>query len=189
MKLTEYLKQKKASPLFLEWVEGKDFPTAWRECKQGDWMLWLAQEAELCDLRTLTLMKARCAELARPYMKNKFSIIALDAATDFAIGKIDRTQLAYYYYYAYVSILNYEGQYNPSDAAARYAAVAAASTTEYAAKAAEYAALAAARDNTIRATSRYRSDIYEAQHNASAAVLARCADICREVLPTPHFKF
>ena len=130
MKFKEYLISVNACEEAIIWNGERDIQTCWKECQRGDWMLWLMKKASMCDLRTLTLAKARCAELAKPYMKDERSIKALQAAFDFAEGRIGREEL-------------------DADAAAADAAAAAADAAA-AAYAADAAAYAAARIKIIK---------------------------------------
>lgn len=86
MKFQDYLLSINACEEARAWNADRDLQTCWQECERGDWMLWLMKKANLCDLRTLTLAKAKCAELAKPYMKDERSLAALRAAFDFANG-------------------------------------------------------------------------------------------------------
>jgi hypothetical protein len=176
MKFAEYLQKAGACREARAWVGRKDFPTAWRKCKRGDWMLWFAQKAKLCNSRKLTLMKASCSALARPYIRDERSLAALDAAFAYASGKMEERELAEYVDAAF--------------AAATAAAAAAADNTAAAAAAdsvfAAVCGVGAAADDAAAAAA--AADAADADA-ARADVLARCADIFREILPTPHFKF
>jgi delta 1-pyrroline-5-carboxylate dehydrogenase len=184
MEFAEYLQKTGACREALAWVGEKDFETAWQECHRGDWMLWFVQKAELCDLRTLTLMKARCAELVRLHMRDERSIAALDAAFAYAEGKMEEGELAEYAVNAFTAA----ARADDADAAAADAAVAVADTADIVGAA--YAARAAADAARAAAAAAAAADAADAAAAAArAAVLARCADICREVLPNPHFKF
>jgi len=158
MEFTKYIKSVNACQDATEWNGERDLQTCWKECQRGDWMLWLMKKADMCDLRTLTLAKAKCAELAKPYMKDERSLKALQAAFDFANGKITEQELA-----------------AAADAAAYAAAYAAADAAADAADAAAYAAYAA-----------YAAAAYA--DAARIEILNQCADICREVLPVPYIK-
>ena len=164
MKFQDYLKEIRACKDARDWNGDRDLKTCWQDCERGDWMLWLMKKANMCDLRTLTLAKAKCAELAKPYMKDERSLAALQAAFDFADGLITEQQLAYAAADAYAA-----AAYAAAYAAAAYAAA-------YAADAA-YAAYAAA----------YAAAAYAAAA-AKAKILKQCADICREVLANPSIE-
>ena len=100
------------------WAEGKTAKEAWEQCERGDWLLWWAQK-ENCDLRMLTLAKARCAKLVIHLMKDKRSIDAVNAAENFGLGIIDLVELnaAAADYAAYAAAAAYA--YAAADAAAR----------------------------------------------------------------------
>jgi hypothetical protein len=180
MKFAEYLQKTEVCYEALAWVGEKDFPTAWRKCKRGDWMLWFAQKAKLCNSRKLTLMKARCAELVRPHMRDERSLAALDAAFAYAAGQMKARELAKY---------AADAKAVAADAAfaAAFAAEFAADTA-YAYAVAYYAANAAAYYAATADGVAY-ADAAKAAAAARAAVLARCADICRKILPAPILKF
>ena len=93
MTLKEKLTEINACGPAIKWVGDMDFATAWQTCERGDWMLWLMQKAKLCDMRTLTLAKARCAETVKRLMKDPRSLAALQAAFDFAEGRITEEEL------------------------------------------------------------------------------------------------
>jgi hypothetical protein len=70
----------------------KTLKTAWKHCKRGDWMLWLARKMHV-DARMLVLAKGLCANTARHLMKNPRSIAAVDAAIAFGRGEITKKEL------------------------------------------------------------------------------------------------
>lgn len=180
-KLSEYLIDIGASTETIQWAAGKTLSDFWASCERGDWMLRIAKESGVCDLRTLTLMKAKCASLAKPHMKDQSSLAAIQAAFDFASGLISEDQLRAAYFAAYVA-----AAYASSDAAyvaaAAYAADAAASTASIDGYAVAYAAVAAAYAVAYAAANSYAD--YSAFQKAREDVFKKCADICREVLPT-----
>lgn len=170
MKLTEKLNKLHACKEAVEWCEGKTFKQAWDTCERGDWMLWLAHrkmdKAGWCDLRNLTLAKARCAKLVIHLMKDKRSRKAVEVAERFGNGDATRKEL-------------------DAASAAANAAYAAASA---AASAAAYAAASAA----ASASADY--DASAAAYAASAAsaakrkeIIKQCADICRETIKVGKF--
>jgi len=55
-----FLERVEACDPALKWVESKSLRTAWRTCKNGAWMLWLAGEAEV-DRRLIALATCDCA--------------------------------------------------------------------------------------------------------------------------------
>jgi hypothetical protein len=161
MTLKEKLTNLGACDSAVKWAGDMDFATAWQTCERGDWMLWLIKEANLCDLRTFTLAKAKCAETVRHLMRDQRSLDALQAAFDFAEGKINEKQLAV--------------------AAARsaWSAAAAWSAAEAWSAAAAAAAWSAA---AAEAAAAARSAAAARKNN-----LKLCASLIREVLPNPNF--
>ena len=104
------------------------FKDAWNDCQRGDWMLWISQRLGV-DVRLLTKAKALCAKTVEHLMMNQRSKVAVQAALDFADGKIDRKEL----YAAYIDAV---------DAADAAAYAAAADAVDADADAAAYARLA-----------------------------------------------
>ena len=181
MKFQDYLTSIEACEPAVEWNGDRDLETCWQECERGDWMLWLMQNAKMCDIRTLTLAKAKCAELAKPHMKDERSLRGLQAAFDFAAGRISGVQLADAASAASAAYASASAAYASADAA--YAAAAAA----YAADASAYAAYAA---SAAADDAAYASAAYAAADAADArrSTLLLCANLCREVLPKPMIK-
>jgi hypothetical protein len=66
----------------------------WRTCMRGDWMLWLA--SKLCDDRTFTRAKVRCAGTVSHLITDKRSADALSAAAKYGEGEISREELNKY---------------------------------------------------------------------------------------------
>ena len=171
MTLKEKLTEMNACQPAIKWVGDMDFAEAWATCERGDWMLWIMQVANLCDLRTFTLAKARCAETVKHLMKDPRSIAALQAAFDFAEGKITDEEL------------------EEAAAAARAAWAAAARAAAWAA-AEEAAAAWAAAEGAAEAAAWAAEAAEGAPEGAAAARekhLKLCADLVREVLPNPIF--
>lgn len=112
----------------VEWCQTQpDLATAWRVCKRGDWMLWLAGRRQV-DRRTLVLAACDCAELALIHVLagEDRPRIAIETARAWARGEatIEQVRAAAY--------------------AATRAAASAASAAAYAADAAARAAASAA---------------------------------------------
>lgn len=159
----------------IEWVGDRDLQKAWEECERGDWMLWLAGRSGI-NLRTLTLVKARCAKLVIHLMEDERSRKAVEVAEKFGLGQATREELD-------------EARVNAADAAVDAdAAVAYTADTAYAADIADAAdaayAVAAAVDADVVA---YAVAVTTADAYTDAAakrkVLKQCAEICREVIP------
>ena len=89
------LKGLKADQEFIDWVGEKTFKDAWRTCERGDWMLWY-WATKYPDDRMIFEAKARCAELDKRLMKDERSLAAVQAAHDYAAGKIDKSALRMY---------------------------------------------------------------------------------------------
>lgn len=145
-----------------EWINGKSFAEAWATCQRGDWMLEWAKKMDLCDDRTFTLIKARCAELVSELIGNHVYKEALGACVRFANGEITSTELE-----AFAEKANKaEYSFGNGSAAAEQAAYAAAHNNDYYMYAGDVVRFAAS------------TNPYHATH-----VIRACADICREVLP------
>jgi len=173
-----------------EWAGDKSLSEIWATCERGDWMMWWAKMADMCDLRTLTLIKARQAELAKPWMKDPLSLAALQAAFDFANGLISEEQLA-----SAASASASSSAYASAAAASASASAASASSSASAyasAAAAAYAydaSAASASSSAAAAAAAYDASAADsAAQNARAEILRKCADICREVLPNPQIE-
>lgn len=62
-------------------------------CHRGDWILWLFVRMNPNSLRELTLAKGHCANTVRAQMKDKRSVLAVDAAIAFGNGLISKKEL------------------------------------------------------------------------------------------------
>ena len=150
---TKKLKKLQACEEAVEWAASqKSFSSAWKNCKLGDWMLWLAKRLNIDD-RKLTMAKYHCAAQVLHLMNDQRSLDAMAAALKYANGEIDRNELDVYAAYA-------DDAAAASAAAADYAAAYAAAA---AASAAAASAAAAAADDATNS-------------------LKKSADICREYL-------
>ena len=74
-------------PEALQWADTHpDLKTAWANCENGAWMLWLLGKffgpAESDSRRNLVLAACACARLALPYVQagDKRPLIAIEAA-------------------------------------------------------------------------------------------------------------
>ena len=79
-----------------------DLATAWRECKRGDWMLWLAGVAEI-DRRLLVAAACDCAETALDHVREEDLIavlLALHVAREFVAGRADKEDASHAAYAA-----------------------------------------------------------------------------------------
>jgi hypothetical protein len=187
---------------------------AWRDCERGEWMLWIAHKLDI-DRRTLTRAKALCANTVR-HLMNKRSTDAIDAALQYADGKITEKELddaasrasaaadvAHAHAHADVVYADAYAAYAAARAAAAVAAdddddVVAASAASAAYVAYAYDAYDAAYDATHAAThaaTRAIEAAIEATNAATAAEAAarkanqlQTANICREVLTEAVFK-
>jgi hypothetical protein len=143
------------------WVGNKSLAVAWKTCKRGDWLLWLAAESGV-DRRLVVEAACRCAEAViglvpeseeRPWK-------ALETARAWTRGEASLGEVWTAGAAAYVA----------HTAPAYFAAVAYAACTAgaagYAVTAASYAAEAAA--------------VYAEADRATA--LADCADLVRQVI-------
>ena len=138
----------------IEWVATqRNYKEAWQNCERGDWMLWLAKQLKVDD-RKLTLANFKCANQVRHLMKDKRSIVALDAAEKYGNGEINREEL------------------NAVAVDAAAAAYAAAAYADAYADAAAYAAYAAAA---------YTANVFTGDIVRKES-LKKSADICRDIL-------
>ena len=149
------------------------FKDAWNDCQRGDWMLWISQRLGV-DVRLLTKAKALCAKTVEHLMMNQRSKVAVQAALDFADGKIDRKEL-YAAYTDAVGAADAAAYTAAADADADAAADAAADAVD-AAYAAAYAAAADAVDADA-----------DAAAYARLANQKQTADICRKGLTDAVF--
>ena len=141
-----------------EWNGDRTLAQCWAECERGDWMMWLLSRAKLCDLRTLTKIKALQVEKIRHLLKDPRSIAALDGAHAFGRGEISEEDLAAL-----------------ASASAASASASAASASAYAASASAYAASAA--------SAAAAADVAYVAASARLHFLKECADIVRSVIP------
>src|SRR5574343_161580 len=65
-------------------VGNKKIETAVKQCKRGDWMLWLAKKIDI-PIKPLTLAKVRCAKTAIHLMKDQRSIDAVNIVERFGL--------------------------------------------------------------------------------------------------------
>jgi hypothetical protein len=179
----------------VEWASTKpDLATAWRECKRGDWMLWLLGKTDRSEpwsegRKPLVRCALECAAEAAPYEG--------DGEAGRAAAECRRTVLAWTRGEATREEVNAArgAAANAANAANAYSAVYAA----YAAYGAAYAAYGAAANAVFAATyaaDAYAEGVYETTYSVASAgtdtayadhdrVLARCADIVREHYPDP----
>ena len=118
------------------WARGKSGAVAWRTCKRGDWLLWLAARAEV-RRQDLVLAACACARLALKHVPadEHRPRIAIETAERWARSDDG------------VTLGDVRAAADAADAAA--AAVAAADVAPYAAYAAYAVADAAARKTTL----------------------------------------
>jgi hypothetical protein len=166
----------------------KTLKTAWKHCKRGDWMLWLAAKLNV-DQRLLVGAVGRCTATVKHLMTDRRSLDALNACERFAAGEIGLSEMRVYvnaaaaaadaaayaaYAAAYAAAANAYAAANAS-ASAAYAAV---NTSASAAYAAAYAAYAAA----YAAANANASAAYAAVNAAAASSRKQTVDICRDTL-------
>ena len=155
----------------VEWARTQpSYEAAWKSCKRGDWMLWLA--GKLCGEkgssahRAVVLAACACARLSLKYVPKgeKCPLAAIETAERWARGEdgvtLDMVRAAHAAAYAYTA------------AYAAYAAAEDAYAAAYAAYAAAYAATAAD----------------AAEDAAAASTLAGCASIVRKMVKRPELK-
>tara|TARA_R100000951_G_scaffold37874_1_gene32238 strand:+ start:5563 stop:6090 length:528 start_codon:yes stop_codon:yes gene_type:complete len=143
------------------------FQEAWEKCPRGDWMLWIASKLNV-NIRTLTYVKALCAETVLHLMKDERSVNAVKVAKRFGKYKTDKKQLK----------IAAAAAYAADDAVyAVYAATATATATAYAAATATAAAAYAADDDDAAAAAAYAAAADAGRNNKLLT-----ADICRKHL-------
>ena len=144
----------------LVWARAQpSYAKAWRACRRGDWLLWLAARVGV-DRRLIVLAACDCARLSLRYVPagDDRSRVAIETAERWARGEatIEEVRAA---------------------AAAAYAAYAAyAADAAYASADAAYAASAAVASAASAAS---------AASNACAQTFARCATLVRRRIPRP----
>ena len=160
MTFAAQLKSLSACDEAVRWVADRDLESAWAQCEQGDWMLWLAAKANI-DRKLLVQAACDCAETAWPYCKSEETLqaamLCVHVTREWCEGRTDIEDVREARYAAY--------------AAGAYAAADAADAAAYAADAAAYAVNAAD----------YAADAADAA--ARAKTLAKCADLVRARIP------
>ena len=193
-----------ACPESVQWAcDYTDDATAWRECRRGDWMLWLLGRLPHVDRKQLVLAACECARLSlhlAPDVDDR-PRIAIETAEAWARGDgptLDDVRWSAYSatYAAYTAA----DAANAAAYAASYAACAAhaAAYAAYAANAVYYAAHAAAANAANAVYYAAHAAAYTAYTAADAAAyadalsveastLSHCADIVRTHFPeVPH---
>ena len=171
MTFKEQLIKIEACPDAIEWVGDRTLEQAWNECKRGDWMLWFAWHK--VSKRKIVLAASLCTNEVRHLMKDERSTNAIAVGIRYGNGKATDEELKAAADDAYDA-------YAYADARAATAARAAACADAYAAaRAAAAAARAAADDYPAGACAALTA---AGAANARKETLAKCADICRQVL-------
>jgi hypothetical protein len=182
---TDALVKLKACHDAVEWASTQpDLATAWRECKRGDWMLWLLGKLEHSDpwsegRKRFVRCAVECAAEAEPYEGS--------GATGRMAARCRRAVLAWTRGEATSEdVINAQDAAWAAANAASYAAADAACV--YAVDAADAAATAAA-DAAYDAAYAASDAAYAAdeKHDVDVRyrILARCADIVRSHYPDP----
>jgi hypothetical protein len=177
------------------WVAQQKTPRqAWRDCKRGDWMLWIlgrmSGPPESESRRRLVLAACDCAELSLPYVTDDWVRSICEATlevtrawavgADATIEQVREERVACWRAASAAAYAAYAAH------AAAYAAYDAAYADD-AAHAAAYAASAASADDAAHAAAYAASAAASADYAAEARtrILAECADIVREWYPEP----
>lgn len=71
MELSEKLQELGACEDAILWAAGKTLQEAWQTCPRGDWMLWLIEEAGMCQHTQIVLCAAKCAQTALAHMDDR----------------------------------------------------------------------------------------------------------------------
>lgn len=72
MTLKAKLQKKGANPLFVDWVEDRDYETAWSECPRGDWLLWILIRSVYPDRALLTAVAIDLADNVLPRFESLY---------------------------------------------------------------------------------------------------------------------
>jgi len=145
------------------WAKGKDYATAWQECQNPDWLLWLLAETSNLSPRTNELLACRFAREVVHLNTDPRVLACLETRARWARGEASDSERA----------------------SARAAAWAAAQDSARAsAWAAAWAARAAA-ENSARASARASAQAWAAQASAQASARAKQGEIIREMLSQP----
>ena len=175
MTFAAQLKSLSACDEAVRWVADRDLESAWAQCEQGDWMLWLAAKANI-DRKLLVQAACDCAETAWPYCKLEETLqaamLCVHVTREWCEGRTDIEDVREARYAAYAAAAaaaaayaaDYAADADAAAYAAAYAAAAAAYAAAYAVNAADYAADAA-------------------DAAARAKTLAKCADLVRARIP------
>ncbi len=168
MKFSDKLRDMNACPEAVEWVGRRGIKTAWRDCKRGDWMLWLAEQLNI-DRKLLVLAACDCAETALQYVPDGEDrpAKAIQAARNWCNGT--------------ASLQEVLDAADAAAAAAAYAAAYAAYVAAYAGYAAAYAADAA--DAAAAAAAVRAARAAAAVRAARAATRKNCANLVRKRIP------
>ena len=185
-RIIEKLRGLSACSEAVDWLSGQVSPSvAWRNCKRGDWMLWLlglqAPEPESPERKKLTLC---VCEYVRPALKHVPKgelrpLHAIETAEAWAHGKATLAEVRAAADAAYAAAYTAAAY-----TAAAYAANAAAYAAAYAASAdasAADAAYASAASAYAAADAAYAS----AASAARSLTLAQCAKIVHKHYPKP----
>ena len=161
-----------------EWYDGQDSYKAWRACKRGDWMLWVAGRLDI-DRKLLVLAACDCAALALRYVEDGEDRprMAIETARAWCRGEATLDDVGATAHAAHAS---YAAAY-----ATAYATAHASYATAHATAHASYAAAHATAHATASAAAHAAYATADATASAAARrkTLARCATIARRRIP------
>ena len=192
---TELLKELNACKAAGEWAEGKTLTEVWETCHRADWLLWLAvmmaDKPGWPSREQAILSTCDCAETALKFVPKGENRPrkAIQAARDFAGGRIDRWELADAGSAAVNAAWAGAGAGAESAAIAAESAIAAMSAVPNAWIAAETAVIAARIAARAGAVAGAGAAAGAAAWNAAAAGAAASkdmADIIRKRIPVPY---
>ena len=89
----------------VEWAQNYEtFPAAWKACKRGDWMLWLAARSGV-DRKVLVLAACACARTALKYVAKgeERPRVAIETAERWARGEVTIAEVIAASYAAYTA--------------------------------------------------------------------------------------
>jgi len=169
----------------VEWAQNYEtFPAAWKACKRGDWMLWLAARSGV-DRKVLVLAACACARTALKYVAKgeERPRVAIETAERWARGEVTIAEViaaAYAAYSAYTTYAVYAAYAADAVYAAAYAAYAADADAAYAAAYATYAAAYAGEATYAAAYAADAADATYAAADARIKSFARSATLVRK---------
>ena len=189
MKPQDLLKELHACNVAVAWFDSRNPHRAWRECKRGDWMLWLAARLNI-DRKLIVTAACDCVELSLRFVTagEARPNEAINVTRRWLAGKATREEVRA------AADAAADAAANATNAAANAANAADAAYAAYAANAADAAAYAAAYAADAAYAAAYAANAADAAAYAAAYAayaargagekwLANCAKITRRIIP------